>query len=305
MAPPRRVLELFAGIGGAARAVDGHATVVGAVDHDLRATAVYRANHAGRVHVKNLVSVKDDWLAAFDADLWWMSPPCAPHGIRGAQADVDDRRSAAFLRLLGAVRTVRPSWVALENVPWFQGSRAHGRLVETLDAAGYTWTEGTICPTELGVPAVRRRWYLVAGREGVTPWANPAPSPSAPGRALADHVGPWRDDLAVPDALLARFGDAMHVVDADGPDAVAACFTRAYGRSPVYVGSYLRQRGPRGPALRYFAPEEIAALYGFGTGFSFGDLPAAHAWKLIGNSVSVDAVRHVLTAAGLGDGPSA
>ncbi len=291
---PRRVLELFSGIGGLAAAVDGAASVevVGAVDHDRRAAEVYALNHPGPVHVKNLVSVTDRWLAAFGADLWWMSPPCAPHGIRGAQADVDDRRSDAFVRLLGAIDTVRPTWVAMENVPWFQGSRAHGRLLETLAAAGYTWTEGELCPSELGVPAVRRRYYLVAGRGTVQPWAQPVAMP----RPLAAYLGPWRDDLAVPETIAARFGGAFHAVDPADAHAQAACFTRAYGKSPVYVGSYVRGGDGR---FRYLAPEEIAALYGFGARFSFGDLPARLAWRLIGNSVSVDAVRWVLGAAGV------
>ncbi|HMV69558.1 MAG TPA: DNA cytosine methyltransferase, partial [Myxococcota bacterium] len=106
----------------------------------------------------------------------------------------------------------------------------------------------------------------------------------------AGFLGPWQEALRVPEALAARFGDALHVVDADDPHAAAACFTRAYGRSPVYCGSYLRQDGE----LRHLAPDEIAALYGFPPTLRLGDLPVADGWKLIGNSVSVDAVRHVL-----------
>jgi site-specific DNA-cytosine methylase len=295
LSPPRTALELYSGIGGFAAAVQGQVRVLGAVDHDRLAESVYRANHPHPVHVRNLEFVRTDWLASFEADLWWLSPPCAPHGIRGAQGDLDDPRSASLLRLLGAIGEVRPAWVALENVPWFAGSRAQERLHEALAAAGYRWTEGCVCPSELGLPGVRRRYYLVASLGEVAAW----PAPGGERRLLSAYLGPWRAELEVPAAVQQRFGEAFHVVDADDPEAVAACFTRAYGKSPVYVGSYLRQRHEGGEGVRYFAPEEIARLAGFPEGFQFAGLAPRPAWRLIGNSVSVDVVRWVLQAAGL------
>jgi tRNA (cytosine38-C5)-methyltransferase len=281
-----RVLELFSGIGGLAAALDGRAEIVGAVDHDRRAAGVYAAHFPHPVHIKNLVSVKLEWLEAFEADLWWMSPPCAPHGIRGAQEDLDDPRSEAFRRVVAAIAALRPRYVALENVPWFAGSRAFALLTTTLDEAGYSWQATELCPSALGVPAARRRCYLVAGRAPL----DPIPAAVFEPWPLAQALGPWRDELQLPASLLERFGAALHVVDADDPQATAACFTRAYGRSPVYCGSYLRQDG----RLRHFAPEEIARLYGFPEGFGFPGLSPAEGWKLVGNGVAVQAVRHVL-----------
>lgn len=286
-----RILELFSGIGGLAAAVEGRAEVAAAVDHDLRAVGVYRSNWPHPVHVKNLVSVKPAWLAAFQADLWWMSPPCAPHGIRGEQRDVDDPRSAAFQHVLRCIEEVRPRHVAIENVPWFRGGRAWERLMEVAARCGYAVQATELCPAELGVPAVRRRVYVLLGD------TVPIPPPTAERRPLSAFIGPWRDELAIPDDRRARFGDAFHVVDVDDPDALAACFTRAYGKSPVYVGSYLAQTVDGARRLRHFAPEEIARLYGFPEPFRL-DLGLADGWKLIGNSVSVDAVRHVLRAFG-------
>jgi DNA (cytosine-5)-methyltransferase 1 len=293
--PPRTALELYSGIGGLAAAVAGRVQVVGAIDHDRLAETVYRANHPHPVHVRNLESVTTAWLASFEADLWWMSPPCAPHGIRGAQADLADPRAASFLRLLRAVEEVRPPWLALENVPWFAGSRAQERLLEVLAGAGYRWTDGLVCPTELGIPSVRLRYYLVAGRGEVSAW----PAPVGPRKPLSAYLEPWDPSLEVPARLQERFGGAFHVVDAEDPEAIAACFTRAYGKSPVYVGSYLRQRHGGGEGLRYFAPTEIARLAGFPEGFHFAGLTARQGWRLIGNSVSVDVVRWVLGATGL------
>src|SRR5688572_22465498 len=133
-----RALELFGGIGGFAAAVAGRDEVVATVDHDRACQAVYAANWPHPRVVKNLASARAEWLAGFGADLWWMSPPCAPHGVRGAQEDLSDPRSAAFVAVVEAVARVRPTWVVLENVPGFAGSRAFGLLERTAERAGYT-----------------------------------------------------------------------------------------------------------------------------------------------------------------------
>lgn len=284
-----RILELFSGIGGLAEAADGH-EVVAAVDHDLRAQAVYGANFPHRRETKNLVAVKAAWLAAFAADVWWMSPPCAPHGVRGNRDDVDDPRSAAFLHLLRSLPEVRPRAVALENVPGFAGSAAHDAFRAATEAAGLVHrAEREICPTLLGVPGVRRRFYAVASADPV----HIGPPPLTP-RRLADLIDldDRRPALEVPPAVVERFGGAFHRVDPRDEQAVAACFTRAYTRSPVYAGSYLVRADD---SVRYFSPEEIARLHGHAAGISFAGLPEAQAWKLVGNGLSVPVVRWVLS----------
>jgi DNA (cytosine-5)-methyltransferase 1 len=282
-----RVLELFCGIGGAAAALHGHGEIVAAVDHDRDALATYATNFPHRVVVKNVAPLKPAWFAGFDADLWWMSPPCQPHGIRGAQRDLDDPRSAAFLAVIGAIRAVRPRYVALENVPWFEGSAAHALLRDAL--AGYTVRERQLCPTMLGIPNERRRFYLVAG-DALRDW-DPPVARRVPLAAFLDPAP--TAGLDVDEGLRARFGDAFHVVDADDPRAVAACFTAAYGRSPVYCGSYVRQYG----RLRRFSADEIARLHGFGAGFRFAPgLSDRRRYAQVGHALSVPSVREVLTA---------
>jgi site-specific DNA-cytosine methylase len=284
-----RILELFSGIGGLAAAVQDHHEVVAAIDHDLRAQQVYAANFAHRREVRNLASVKASWLAAFGAELWWMSPPCAPHGIRGKQEDLADPRSAAFQNLLRCLPVVRPRVVALENVPGFAGSAAHRAFLQATEEAGLVHrAEREICPTELGIPGIRRRFYAVASADPVE--MGEPPHRTVRLRELVDEADP-REALRVPEMLLERFGGAFHRVDPRQDDAVAACFTRAYTRSPVYAGSYL----VLGERVRWFSPEEIARLHGHPEGFSFAGLPEATAWKLVGNGLSVPVVRWVLS----------
>lgn len=276
-----RVLELYAGIGGVAAC---GAPVVAAIDHDEAAHRTYTANFEHPAHRLNLVSVRAERLARFEADLWWLSPPCQPFTVRGARRDVADRRCESLLHLLEVLQQVRPTTVVLENVPGFEGSIAHGRLREAL--SGYSIVEGSWCPSALGVPMMRRRFYLVATQRPVR-----LRIPVLPLRPLRGYLDPEPSaQMRLSADFLERYGGALHVVEAEDPEAVAVCFTGAYGKSPVYAGSYLRREGE----LYRFSPAEIARLMGFPEGF---ELPAdiRKASKLLGNSLSVDVVRWIFS----------
>lgn len=316
---PLRALELYCGIGGFAAAVaepDGTAAaaaveIVGALDVNRTALAVYRENvppeHRERIAVKNLEFLSARELGAFGADLWWLSPPCQPFTRRGLGRDADDRRSRSLLALLDhleASTALRPRYLAIENVPGFAGSRCHARLLEVLDGGGYRWRELILCPTELGVPNRRQRWYLAASLDGeLAAWDDGAAAPFPPPGPLVAYLDPELDlapnglavkDLAVPGEIARRYEGALDVVDPRDPEAVTACFTAAYGRSHVRSGSYLRL--PAGGARR-FSPREILHLLGFPESYKFPpDLPHAKAWPLAGNSLSVPAVKTILGA---------
>ena len=111
---------------------------------------------------------------------------------------------------------------------------------------------------------------------------------------LAEYLDADDDPrLAVAPELLDRYRHAVDVVDADDGDAIAATFTSAYGRSPVRAGSYLR----RGRIVRRFSPAEILRLLGFPAGYALpAALPLGNAWRLVGNSLAVPAVRAVLAS---------
>lgn len=295
-----RVLELFAGIGGAAAALEGSgAEVVCAVDVSPRALEVYRKSFRHPVSPRAVDSLKTAELAAWRADLWWLSPPCQPFTRRGLGRDHEDPRSRGLLSVVERISEAGPPALAVENVPGFQGSRCHRLLLAALDEAGYAFEEALLCPTELGIPNRRRRYYLVAGRGSVgalrisprplqplSGYLSPPPEPDAP--------EPGEDrDLWVEDVLLDRYRHAVDLVDPEETGAVAACFTSAYGRSVVRSGSYLLT--PRG--VRRFSPEEILRLLGFPQEFAFPETFSRDLrWRLAGNSLSVPVVRSVLAA---------
>jgi DNA (cytosine-5)-methyltransferase 1 len=204
---------------------------------------------------------------------------------------VADPRAASLLVVLERLGELRPPFVALENVPGFQGSRAHERLLSVLVTGGYTVSECQLCPTELGVPNRRRRFYLVASRCGPLSGPKSPKNPDSPMvlREILDRdAGPA---FRVPQAAIKRYDGALHVVDAADERAECSCFTSAYGRSFVRSGSYLDT--PDG--IRRFSPAEILRLLGFPDSFTLPpQLSPRRAWPLVGNSLAVHAVRAIL-----------
>lgn len=301
MAAPLRALELFCGIGGFAAAVaGGNVQVVGAFDQDPAALATYRLNFPGHgARQVDLERVNAWELTAGGIDLWWLSPPCQPYCERGARRDVSDPRARSLVHILELLERIPddllPRHLALENVAGFAGSEAHGRLTNILASRGFQVQERFLCPTELGVPARRPRYYLAASRHEMRPAIPPEPRPL---RSLAGYLDPDIDGQ-VPDSLIlhpdvvARYGAALPVLEPGVPLACATCFTAGYGRSITSAGSYIQCAN----SVRHFSPDEIARLMAFPQGFRFPEgIGLRKRWHLIGNSLSVVAVREVLRA---------
>ncbi len=297
------ILELYAGIGGCAAAVDGCAQVVAAVDQNRKALAIYWRNFDHATLPQTVESLPGDVFAA--ADFWWLSPPCQPYTRRGLGRDLADPRAASLPVVFERIGEHRPRYIVLENVPPFRDSRARAALQGVLDAGGYTMRECVLCPTELGWPNRRQRYYLVAARGGLLPWpALPTNARltcsvaelldeqpcEAVDRPLDDEA--LHEGLRVAPDVLARYVRALDVVDAAERDVITACFTAAYGRSSIRSGSYLRTAS----GVRRFSPREILRLLGFPAWFALpSGLTARETWPLVGNSLSLPAVRWVLT----------
>lgn len=292
-----RTIELFCGIGGFAAAARESVEIVAAIDINQHATQTYLHNFDHDCQTRSVESVTVEEMGAWNADLWWMSPPCQPFTCRGNGLDLDDPRSAGLRTLIQRISILRPAYLALENVPGFVDSLGHRQLRSMLSARGYRIRELDLCPTDLGIPNRRRRFYLVASRYDL---CDPAPV-----RSIQQRLDTFLDPspsprLWVDPEIEAKYRFALDVVETGDPAAVTACFTAAYGHSLVRSGSYLRtDRG-----LRRFSPGEISRLLGFPDNFEIpDDFSLRQAWRLIGNSLSVPVVKTVLSSIpAIGDG---
>lgn len=291
-APVWRAIEFFAGIGGFACAWP-ECDIALAIDINADARRTYELNWPHAYRTCEIESLEAAWLTALNANLWWMSPPCQPYSRRGHRRDVEDPRAASLLHLLSLLPIVRPHAVALENVVGFADSRAHSMLENQLKASGYHVMTRELCPTQFGWPNRRPRFYLLASQTPLAPWRpvprtdNALPELLAQVDSDVDH-----DACSVDQSDIERFGMAMDRVSKSDASAVTACFGSSYGKSHLQAGSYLVQERK----WRRFAPAEVACLLGFPKWFKLPpELSYRRCWKLLGNSLSIPAVRYVLS----------
>ena len=266
-----RVLELYCGIGGCAAALasaDTAAEVVAAIDVNHLAVEIYRHNFPHPAAVRTLESLTAGELAAFGADLWWLSPPCQPFTRRGLGRDLADPRTASLLALIDRIGELPPRLPRAGERPRLRrlgdprapAGGARRRRLRGPRAPALPHRAGRPQPPAAVLPAgvaagVRERLARGERRRPAAPTGHSAgphrqPSP----RPLATYLDPEpAPELTVAPDLLARYAGALDLVDPADPTAVAACFTAAYGRSPVRSGSYLilargSGRPPRGGA---------------------------------------------------------
>ncbi|MFO0014083.1 MAG: DNA cytosine methyltransferase [Planctomycetota bacterium] len=286
-----RAIELFAGIGGM-HAACPWLDVVAAVDINRDSQAVYTQNFTTPYVVRELQTIPFPWLESQRADLWWMSPPCTPFTRKGERRDLQDVRTRSLMHLVEAVRCIRPSIVVLENVVGFEASQAFATLSEAWQGAGYHVQLQILCPTQLGWPNRRPRVYVVASQSSVS-----VPSPAMGTFPLlkemmqANAGGDAHRNLSIAPEISARYRLALDIVEADDPFAVAACFGSSYGRVVTKAGSYVKTDF----GLRRFAPREVANILGFPSSFVLPDhFSARRLWQLLGNSLSLPAVAHLM-----------
>lgn len=289
---PLRALELFCGIGGFAAALPPNVEVTAAIDLGSHVLSVYRHNFPEHNALQqNLEYLSEEELGSYEADIWWMSPPCQPYTTRGKERDLQDRRARSLIHLLALIEELRPAMIGMENVEGFLGSEAWELVLRTLKIQGYEIHEEVLCPTELGIPARRRRYYLVASLHGLR-----SPNEMDFSRqTLKEFLDPEpAEELFVPEEIVATHGPGMRIIDLEKtPYRIANTFTGAYGKTWQAAGSYLQTPGGR---VRRFSPKELLRLLGFPEAFQF---PQGYSrrltYKAIGNSLSVVVMRRVLS----------
>ena len=91
--------------------------------------------------------------------------------------------------------------------------------------------------------------------------------------------------------MLERYEPVLNIVDPDVSGAYIICFTSGYRRCRSAGGSLLKIKD----RVRFFSPAEILSLLGFTRDYKIPDtVPIEAAYRLVGNSVDVRAINHLL-----------
>jgi site-specific DNA-cytosine methylase len=197
----------------------------------------------------------------------------------GKHADLEDRRSRAFLHLMELFEQAPPERLVLENVPGFLGSEAHALLSRHTRNHGLHQLDLQACPSHFGLPNQRPRAFIVASRRPL----QALPLPELRPRPLADFLDATEDeDLYLRAETHTRHYQGLDLVQPG--DLRSACFIGGYGRRFVGSGSFLQtERG-----VRRFSPAEVARLHGLPEGFRFPEaLSLEVRYRLLGNGLSI------------------
>lgn len=281
-----KAIELYCGIGGFSKACEEFCIeIVKAYDQNDYAIATYNHNFLHKATKFNLEKFDETYLK--NIDFLWMSPPCQPYTSKGNQKDLKDNRTNSFITILEAIKKTPPAYIGFENVEGFKKSRARDFLLSTLKTLGYFISETLLCPSELGIPNRRLRYYLCASKKPLNPIKT-----NFLKRELKEFLTEPIEPFLLPKDKLEKFKDGFRILDKDDNLAYTTCFTSSYSKSLMHSGAYLTCRD----GVRFFEPKEIANLMGFGDDFDFPkDIGRRNCYKLVGNSLSVYALKVILT----------
>ena len=281
-----KAIELYCGIGGFAKACEGlHVEIIKAYDQNDAAIATYNANFSHKATKFNLEKFDETHLK--DIDFLWMSPPCQPYTRKGKQQELNDSRTNSFKTILNAISKTPPLHIGVENVEGFKESTGRDLLVDTLKNAGYYINEILLCPSQLGIPNRRMRYYLTASLKPLKQVEK-----SFTCKELKQFIKEPNDPFLIPSDKLEKYKDGFRIIHVDEKNAYTTCFTSSYSKAWMHSGAYLICKD----GVRLFEPKEIASLLGFGKEFIFPkELSKRQCYKLIGNSLSVYALKSILT----------
>lgn len=206
------IVDLFAGGGGASAGIRdalGYDPDI-AINHDLVAIAMHKANHPGTLHFRqDIWEVAPKWATRRrPVGLLWASPDCKHFSKAKGAAPKRSReiRSLAWVVEKWA-RDVRPRVILLENVEEFrhwgpldasgnvirsQKGTTFKSFVRRLKRHGYDveWRELRAC--DYGAPTIRKRLFVIARCDGLPIiWPEPTHGPGLTPYRTAAEIIDW------------------------------------------------------------------------------------------------------------------
>ncbi len=176
-AQPPTAIDCFSGCGGMTEGLkQAGFNVVGAIELDDSAAAVYRLNHPDvRLWQEDIRSVSAQSIRRTlkvrkgGVDLLGGCPPCQGFSAlrtKNGGRLVRDKRNDLIYEFERLALALLPKYVMLENVPRLIKDKRCHRFVRSLRNAGYEVFAGVLNVADYGVPQRRRRTVIVASRIG-------------------------------------------------------------------------------------------------------------------------------------------
>ena len=164
-----------------------------AVEIDKRVTPTYRVNHPGTMvlesDIRNITG--DQILRAVPEgklDLLMGCAPCQGFCSLTAKHKRTDPRNELVLEMARLIEETSPKFVLMENVPGLalRGRDLLNEFTSRLISAGYHVSWGNVQMADYGLPQMRRRLVLLAGRELM-----PELPPATHARCPKQDQRPW------------------------------------------------------------------------------------------------------------------
>ncbi len=164
-------VEIFAGGGGLAVGLERAGfRAVAAIEIERHAAATFKANHPDvqvfRQDVREISGAALLALGGGNIDVLAACPPCQGFSSLTAKYQRDDPRNVLVSEVARLTEEISPSAVMIENVPGLaqKGRPLFDDLIRRLEAANYICNWSILQVADYGVPQMRRRLVLLAGK---------------------------------------------------------------------------------------------------------------------------------------------
>jgi DNA (cytosine-5)-methyltransferase 1 len=210
---PLTAIEIFSGGGGLAVGLARAGfRAVAAIELEKHAAATFKANHPDvhvfRQDVREIAGETLLGLAGGTVDVLAACPPCQGFSSLTSKYKRDDPRNQLVSEVARLTEELSPTAVMIENVPGLtmKGRPLFDDLVNRLEALGYICNWSILQVADYGIPQMRRRLVLLAGKGFMIEMPDATHS-----RTGADGKPRWR---TVRDAI-GHMADAKPFVDAN------------------------------------------------------------------------------------------